>query len=125
MAIARRHNRGCSAKPVECARGQSANLGFGDRPRRLHHAQVRRLTHTENMPATASTVSEAPSSLAMPLATPARMKVFFVGDNRSTVNWGRAASIALGQLLSASFEITGRLMGDFFDLFRLRLRPVT
>jgi polysaccharide pyruvyl transferase WcaK-like protein len=45
-----------------------------------------------------------------------RMKVFFVGDNRTTVNWGRGASIALGQLLSSSFEITGRVTGDFFDL---------
>jgi polysaccharide pyruvyl transferase WcaK-like protein len=45
-----------------------------------------------------------------------RMKVFFVGDNRTTVNWGRGASIALGQLLSSSFIITGRVTGDFFDL---------
>jgi polysaccharide pyruvyl transferase WcaK-like protein len=44
------------------------------------------------------------------------MKVFFVGDNRTTVNWGRGASIALGQLLSCSFEITGRVTGDFFNL---------
>ena len=44
------------------------------------------------------------------------MKVFFVGDNRTTVNWGRGASIALGQLLSGSFDITGRVTGDFFDL---------
>ena len=44
------------------------------------------------------------------------MKVFFVGDNRGTVNWGRAASIALDQLLSASFVITGRVPCDFFDL---------
>ena len=44
------------------------------------------------------------------------MKVFFVGDNRTAINWGRAASIALAQLLSGSFEITGRITGDFFDL---------
>jgi polysaccharide pyruvyl transferase WcaK-like protein len=44
------------------------------------------------------------------------MKVLFVGDNRTGVNWGRGASIALGQLLSTSFEITGRVTGDFFDL---------
>lgn len=44
------------------------------------------------------------------------MKVLFVGDNRTTVNWGRGASIALGQLLSGSFEITGRVTGDFFVL---------
>jgi polysaccharide pyruvyl transferase WcaK-like protein len=44
------------------------------------------------------------------------MKVFFVGDNRTVLNWGRGASIALGQLLSRSFEITGRVTGDFFDL---------
>lgn len=47
---------------------------------------------------------------------PDRLKVFFVGDNRSTVGWGRGASLALGQLFSASFEITGRVTGDFFDL---------
>ena len=46
----------------------------------------------------------------------ARLKLFFVGDNRANVNWGRAASIALGQLLSGPFEITGRVTGDFFDL---------
>jgi polysaccharide pyruvyl transferase WcaK-like protein len=44
------------------------------------------------------------------------MKVFFVGDNRTSINWGRAASIALGQLLSGSFNITGRVTGDFFEL---------
>ena len=31
-------------------------------------------------------------------------------------NWGRGASIALGELLSGSFEINGRVSGDFFDL---------
>ena len=49
-------------------------------------------------------------------ATPDPMKVFFVGDNRAAVNWGRAASIALSQLLSGSFHISGRVPGDFFDL---------
>jgi polysaccharide pyruvyl transferase WcaK-like protein len=44
------------------------------------------------------------------------MKVFFVGDNRTAANWGRGASIALAQLLSATFEITGRITGDFFVL---------
>jgi polysaccharide pyruvyl transferase WcaK-like protein len=44
------------------------------------------------------------------------MKVFFVGDNRTTVGWGRGASLALGQLLAGSFEISGRVTGDFFDL---------
>src|ERR1039458_2400821 len=48
--------------------------------------------------------------------SPPRMKLFYVGDNRSNVNWGRAASIALDQLLSGSFDITGRVTGDFFDL---------
>jgi len=46
----------------------------------------------------------------------ASMKVFFVGDNRTSINWGRAASIALGQLLCGSFDITGRVTCDFFDL---------
>ena len=44
------------------------------------------------------------------------MKVFFVGDNRNTVNWGRGASIALGSAVVSSFEITGRVTGDLFDL---------
>jgi polysaccharide pyruvyl transferase WcaK-like protein len=66
------------------------------------------------MPNTAST-AETPSSLAT-FPGHARSKVFFVGDNRSTVGWGRGASLALGQLLSASFEITGRVTCDFFDL---------
>lgn len=64
----------------------------------------------------ASTAGEAASSLAMPLTPSARLKVLFVGDNRSTVGWGRGASIALGQLLSASFEINGRITGELFDL---------
>jgi len=68
-----------------------------------------------NMRKAASTAGEARSSFAT-LPTPARLKVFLVGDNRSTVGWGRGASLALGQLLSASFEITGRVTGDFFDL---------
>jgi polysaccharide pyruvyl transferase WcaK-like protein len=46
----------------------------------------------------------------------ARMKLLFVGDNQTSLNWGRGASIALGQLLSSSFEITGRVTGDFFVL---------
>ncbi len=41
-------------------------------------------------------------------------KIFFIGDNRSSVNWGRGASIALSQLLSQSFRISGRIMGDQF-----------
>jgi polysaccharide pyruvyl transferase WcaK-like protein len=68
------------------------------------------------MPVAASTSSEAASSLATPSPTSASLKVFFVGDNRSTVGWGRGASIALGQLLSASFEINGRITCDLFDL---------
>ncbi len=63
----------------------------------------------------ASTLGET-QSLAGKLPTPAHLKVFFVGDNRSTVNWGRGASLALGQLLSSSFKITGRVSGDFFVL---------
>jgi polysaccharide pyruvyl transferase WcaK-like protein len=45
-----------------------------------------------------------------------RLRLFFVGDNRTNVNWGRGASIALEQLLSGSFDINGRVTGDFFDL---------
>src|ERR1700687_125307 len=66
----------------------------------------------ENIPTEGSTLVEPVFSLA----APAQMKVLFVGDNRSTVGWGRGASIALGQLLAASFEITGRVTGDSFDL---------
>lgn len=44
------------------------------------------------------------------------MKAFFVGDNRTSVNWGRAASIALRELVSREFEITGCVAGEFFDL---------
>lgn len=46
----------------------------------------------------------------------ARLKVFLVGDNRANLNWGRAASIALRQLLSGSFDITGSVTGELFDL---------
>ena len=45
-----------------------------------------------------------------------RKKVFYVGDNRTTVNWGRGASIALSQLLSGTFDIIGRVTGAFFVL---------
>ena len=54
--------------------------------------------------------------MASSSAIPDRMKVFFVGDNRAAMNWGRAASIALSQLLSGSFHISGRVTGDLFDL---------
>jgi polysaccharide pyruvyl transferase WcaK-like protein len=73
------------------------------------------LHNSGNLPKAVSTAGETPSSLAT-LPNPARLKAFFVGDNRSMVNWGRGASLALGQLLSASFEITGRVTGDFFNL---------
>jgi len=66
----------------------------------------------QNIPREFSTPDETPS----PSVMAARMKLLFVGDNRSTVNWGRGASIALSQLLSDSFEITGRVNGDFFEL---------
>jgi hypothetical protein len=44
-----------------------------------------------------------------------RWKAFFVGDNRTTVNWGRGASIALAQTLSGVFDITSRLTGNYFE----------
>ena len=44
------------------------------------------------------------------------MKVFFVGDNQTNVNWGRSASVALRQLLAGTFEITGCVTGELFDL---------
>jgi polysaccharide pyruvyl transferase WcaK-like protein len=46
----------------------------------------------------------------------ARRKVFYVGDNRTNVSWGRGASLALGEELANAFEISGRITGDFFDL---------
>ena len=44
------------------------------------------------------------------------MKVFFAGDNRTNLNWGRGASIALRELLSSEFEIAGSVLGELFDL---------
>jgi Polysaccharide pyruvyl transferase len=44
------------------------------------------------------------------------MKVFFAGDNSANLNWGRGASIALRELLSREFEITGTVPGELFDL---------
>jgi len=63
-----------------------------------------------------STAANTPGELPSLLARPARMKVLFVADNRTSVNWGRGASIALSQILSGSFDITGRVTCDFFDL---------
>ena len=45
-----------------------------------------------------------------------QLKVFYIGDNRTSLNWGRGASIALAQLLSGSFQFTGRVTGDYFQL---------
>ena len=58
-------------------------------------------------------VSSLPEIMPAP---PPRTKALFVGDNTSAVNWGRGASIALGQQLATCFEITGRITCDFFDL---------
>jgi hypothetical protein len=68
------------------------------------------------MPNAVSTAIEARSSIVAPSPSPARLKAFYVGDNRTNVNWGRGASLALGQLLSSEFEINGRVTGDYFDL---------
>jgi hypothetical protein len=68
------------------------------------------------MPNSVSTAVETRSSVIATSSSPARPKVFFVGDNRTNANWGRGASLALGQLLSSKFEISGRVTGDFFDL---------
>ena len=43
-------------------------------------------------------------------------RIFFVGDNRNSPNWGCGASIALRQLLSTKFEILGAVNGESFDL---------
>src|ERR1019366_106434 len=44
------------------------------------------------------------------------MKLFFAGDNRTNLNWGRGASIALRETLSGPFEIIGCVTGDWLDL---------
>lgn len=44
------------------------------------------------------------------------MKIFWVGDNRTSLNWGRAASIALYELLATRFEIDGTVAGEQFVL---------
>jgi len=44
------------------------------------------------------------------------MKALFVGDNRISPNWGRAASIALRELLEMKFEILGTVGGENFVL---------
>jgi polysaccharide pyruvyl transferase WcaK-like protein len=49
-------------------------------------------------------------------STDAPIRAFFVGDNRTNVNWGRGASIALRQLLSSCFEISGSVEGELFNL---------
>jgi polysaccharide pyruvyl transferase WcaK-like protein len=43
-------------------------------------------------------------------------KIFFVGDNRNSANWGRGASIALRRLLEGPFEMSGAVTSDWFDL---------
>jgi Polysaccharide pyruvyl transferase len=73
------------------------------------------LSNSEMMENALSTAVEAESSSKRTSPGPARLKVFFVGDNRTSVNWGRGASLALGQLLSNAFEISGRVTGNFFD----------
>lgn len=50
------------------------------------------------------------------MAASTRMKLLFVGDNRTSPNWGRGASIALHQMLSESFHVIGSVPGDLFDL---------
>lgn len=71
---------------------------------------------TKSMPAIAETTIETSSVESGPSSSPGCSKVLFVGDNRSMVGWGRGASIALSQVLSAEFDITGRISGELFDL---------
>ena len=44
------------------------------------------------------------------------MKIFLVGDNAPQPNWGRGASIALSQLFTILFDVSGRITGDQFLL---------
>lgn len=64
----------------------------------------------------ASTAAVTPCGGRDSTTDSSRKKVLFVADNRTSVNWGRGASIALGQLLSGTFDITGRVMGELFDI---------
>lgn len=50
------------------------------------------------------------------MAANPRIKLLLVGDNRTSPNWGRGASIALRQMLSESFHVIGSVSGDLFDL---------
>ena len=50
------------------------------------------------------------------MSAKAQIKLLFVGDNRTSLNWGRGASIALHQILSESFHVIGTVPGDLFDL---------
>jgi polysaccharide pyruvyl transferase WcaK-like protein len=45
-----------------------------------------------------------------------RKRAVFVGDNRTGVNWGRGASLALRQLLEGTFEISACIGGEQFVL---------
>jgi polysaccharide pyruvyl transferase WcaK-like protein len=71
------------------------------------------LTHSLDINSTTVGSAGKPSLSATRVT---RLKVLFVGDNRTNVNWGRGASIALGHLLSSAFEITGRIAGNSFVL---------
>lgn len=44
------------------------------------------------------------------------MKVLLVGDNRTSLNWGRGADIALYELLSRKYHISGLIPGSYFIL---------
>ena len=74
------------------------------------------MDRSENKSTVASLADEVPDSQARSSEKLDRLRVFFVGDNRTSVNWGRSASIALDQIMSASFKITGRVGGEMFDL---------
>ena len=50
------------------------------------------------------------------MSAKAQIKLLFVGDNRTSPNWGRGASIALNQMLSEFFDVIGSVPGDLFDL---------
>jgi polysaccharide pyruvyl transferase WcaK-like protein len=43
-------------------------------------------------------------------------KILFIGDNRNGLNWGRGASIALRQVVSGAFDISGSVTTEWFDL---------
>jgi hypothetical protein len=63
----------------------------------------------------AETIASGLQASSAPSGEP-RRRIFYVGDNRTGVNWGRGASLALRQLLEERFTIPDAITGDQFVL---------